>query len=211
MYNFSVLWASVCNEYFYFSYIGQHQMLPFSLTFADHTIIKWSSSQSHDQVPSHMIKFPVTWSSSQSHGQVPSHMIKFPITWSSSQSHDQVLSHMIKFSVTWSSSQSHDQVPSPLLLFHTASKRKPGEGLGTRLHIFCTETRKITDDFNIMYFGPSNLIACSLWAFLTSGFWFLFCRMDSRVAPWIARWNFTAFLVRFLLTSSTVPFLCFLL
>ena len=60
------------------------------------------------------------------------------------------------------------------------------------------------------------LMACSLCAFLTSGFWFLFCRMDSKVAPWIARLNFTfplrvLFFVLFFEPSSCVHFLCFLL
>lgn len=54
-------------------------------------------------------------------------------------------------------------------------------------------------------------MACSRWAFLTSGFWFRLAIIFSSVAPWIARWNFTFLLVRFLETSSTDPFLCFLL
>ena len=54
----------------------------------------------------------------------------------------------------------------------------------------------------------SHRMACSRCAFLTSGFWFLFCRMDSSVAPWMARVNLTFLRVRFLDTSSTVPFLC---
>ena len=55
------------------------------------------------------------------------------------------------------------------------------------------------------------LIACSLWAFLTSGFWFRFARMSWSVAPTTALWNFWVLFVRFLDTSSSIPFLCFLL
>ena len=46
---------------------------------------------------------------------------------------------------------------------------------------------------------------------ITSGFWFLLAMMSWRVAPTTARWNFWARRVLFLVTSSSSPFLCFLL
>ncbi len=57
-------------------------------------------------------------------------------------------------------------------------------------------------------FSFAALMACSLWALRTSGFWFLLALICSRETPTIARWNFVARLVLFLDTSSWVPFLC---
>merc|ERR1719320_1299172 len=52
------------------------------------------------------------------------------------------------------------------------------------------------------------LTACSLCAFLTSGFWFLLAMISWRVAPTTARWNLVVRLLRFLAVSSSSPFLC---
>lgn len=52
------------------------------------------------------------------------------------------------------------------------------------------------------------LIACSRWAFLTSGFIFLLAMMSVRDAPTIALWNFWVRRVRFFACSSSWPFLC---
>lgn len=52
------------------------------------------------------------------------------------------------------------------------------------------------------------LIACSRWAFLTSGFIFLLAMMSVREAPTIALWNFWVRRVRFFACSSSWPFLC---
>ena len=46
-------------------------------------------------------------------------------------------------------------------------------------------------------------MACSRWAFRTSGFWFLFFMMSSNVAPVIARWNFATLRDFFLISTST--------
>lgn len=50
--------------------------------------------------------------------------------------------------------------------------------------------------------GEVYLMACSLWALRTSGFWFLLAMISAREAPVIALWNFTARRVRFFVTSS---------
>ena len=52
------------------------------------------------------------------------------------------------------------------------------------------------------------LMACSLWALRTSGFWFLFAMISVIVAPVIALWNFVVLRVLFLFISSDWPFLC---
>jgi hypothetical protein len=52
------------------------------------------------------------------------------------------------------------------------------------------------------------LIACSRWAFLTSGFIFLLAMMSVSEAPTIALWNFCVRRVRFFACSSSWPFLC---
>lgn len=59
--------------------------------------------------------------------------------------------------------------------------------------------------------SASYLMACSRWAFLTSGFWFLLAMMSLRVAPVIALWNFVVLRVLFFVVSSVWPFLYFLL
>lgn len=46
------------------------------------------------------------------------------------------------------------------------------------------------------------LMACSLWALRTSGFWFLLAMISAKEAPVMALWNFTARRVRFFATSS---------
>lgn len=46
------------------------------------------------------------------------------------------------------------------------------------------------------------LMACSLWALRTSGFWFLLAMISASDAPVMALWNFTARRVRFFVTSS---------
>lgn len=48
----------------------------------------------------------------------------------------------------------------------------------------------------------SYLMACSLWALRTSGFWFLLAMISAREAPVMALVNFTARRVRFFATSS---------
>ena len=48
----------------------------------------------------------------------------------------------------------------------------------------------------------SHLIACSRWAFLTSGFWFLLAIISAREAPVMALWNLTARRVLFFWISS---------
>lgn len=47
------------------------------------------------------------------------------------------------------------------------------------------------------------LIACSRWALRTSGFWFLFFMISSRVAPVMARWNLANLRDFFLVSAST--------
>lgn len=51
-------------------------------------------------------------------------------------------------------------------------------------------------------FQMFHLMACSLWALRTSGFWFLLAMISAREAPVMALWNFTARRVRFFVTSS---------
>merc|ERR1719220_538718 len=53
-------------------------------------------------------------------------------------------------------------------------------------------------------------MACSLCAFLTSGFWLRLARMSESLAPTTARWNFCVFFVRFFAVSSSMPLRCFL-
>lgn len=48
----------------------------------------------------------------------------------------------------------------------------------------------------------SYLMACSLWALRTSGFWFLLAMISAKEAPVMALVNFTARRVRFFATSS---------
>merc|ERR1719481_1908843 len=78
---------------------------------------------------------------------------------------------------------------------------------------FCALLSLLAAGFFVVAFFASlaALTACSLWAFLTSGFWFLLAMMSWRVAPTTARWNFWVRLVLFFWTSSSSPFLCFLL
>merc|ERR1719483_2007480 len=58
-------------------------------------------------------------------------------------------------------------------------------------------------------FSLKALMAWSLWAFLTSGFWFLLAMMSLRVAQATALVNFWVLLVLRLTCSSMIPFLCF--
>merc|ERR1719483_1568377 len=58
-------------------------------------------------------------------------------------------------------------------------------------------------------FSLKALMAWSLWAFLTSGFWFLLAMMSLRVAPATALVTFWVLLVLRLTCSSMIPFLCF--
>lgn len=52
------------------------------------------------------------------------------------------------------------------------------------------------------------LMACSRWAFRTSGFMLRLAMISVNEAPTIARWNFCVRRVRFLASSSSIPFLC---
>jgi len=52
------------------------------------------------------------------------------------------------------------------------------------------------------------LIACSRWAFLTSGFIFFLAMMSVIEAPTIGLENFWVRRVRFFVCSSSCPFLC---
>jgi hypothetical protein len=56
--------------------------------------------------------------------------------------------------------------------------------------------------------SKTYLMAWSLWALRTSGFWLRLAKISVRDAPTMARWNFWVFLVFFLASSSICPFLC---
>merc|ERR1719309_208758 len=58
------------------------------------------------------------------------------------------------------------------------------------------------------FFSLAARTACSLCAFLTSGFWFLLAMMSARVAPVTALMNFCVLRVLFLEVSSTMPLRC---
>lgn len=57
----------------------------------------------------------------------------------------------------------------------------------------------------------ATLMAWSRWALRTSGFMLRLAMMSVMEAPTMARWNFWVRRERFLVASSTMPFLCFLL
>lgn len=65
---------------------------------------------------------------------------------------------------------------------------------------------RIIQEYELLCFCSKYIfyrIACSRWAFRTSGFWFLFFMISSRVAPVIARWNFAKRRDFFLVSCST--------
>ena len=64
--------------------------------------------------------------------------------------------------------------------------------------------------FTVFFVSLAARMACSLCAFLTSGFWLRLARMSESMAPTTARWNFCVFFVRFLEVSSSMPLRCFL-
>lgn len=64
------------------------------------------------------------------------------------------------------------------------------------------KTKKINKKRGTQGTLSSYLMACSLWALRTSGFWFLLAMISAREAPVMALVNFTARRVRFFATSS---------
>lgn len=61
---------------------------------------------------------------------------------------------------------------------------------------------------NRMELNETHLMACSRWALRISGFMFRLAMMSAMVAPTIALACFTVRRVRFLVCSSSIPFLC---
>lgn len=85
---------------------------------------------------------------------------------------------------------------------HDISSHSPSKLLKT-CALRCLSARWFLNNVN-----KTHLMAWSLWALRTSGFWLRLAKISVRDAPTMARWNFWVFLVFFLASSSTWPFLC---